>query len=93
MTLSISSIQNIANNVSNVLSGKSAFTNNNATLEEMTFGQQLVYFIVLLSIIYFVMFIGSIFFNDSVVKIFPGVKKINTGEFLTLYIVLHMLFC
>ena len=67
----------IANNVTNVLSRKSAFTNNNATLEEMTFGQQLVYFIVLFIIIYFVMFIGSIFFNDSIVRIFPGVKKVN----------------
>ena len=93
MTLTIASMQNIANNVSNVLSGKSAFTNNNATLEEMTFGQQLIYFIVLFIIIYFVMFIGSIFFNDSIVRIFPGVKKVNTVEFLTLYIVLHMLFC
>ena len=93
MTLTIASMQNIANNVTNVLSRKSAFTNNNATLEEMTFGQQLVYFIVLFIIIYFVMFIGSIFFNDSIVRIFPGVKKVNTGEFLTLYIVLHILFC
>jgi hypothetical protein len=93
MTLTISSIQNIANNVSNVLSGKSAFTNNNATLEEMTFGQQLVYFIVLLSIIYFVMFIGSILFNESIVRIFPGVKKINYQDFFNLYIVLHILFC
>ena len=93
MTLSVSSIQSMANSISNTLSGKSAFTNNNDTLDNMTFGQQLVYFFVLFVIIYFVMFIGSVIFNDSVVKIFPGVKKVNTTEFLGLYIVLHMLFC
>ncbi len=95
MTLSVSSIHSMANGISNTLSGKSAFTNNNnnATLEEMSFGQQLVYFFVLFIIIYFVMFIGSVIFNDSVVRIFPGVKKVNTTDFLGLYIVLHMLFC
>ena len=93
MTLSVSSIQSMTNTITNTLSGKSAFTNNNATLEEMSFGQQLIYFIVLFAIIYFVMFIGSIIFNDSVVRIFPGVKKITTTDFLGLYIVLHMLFC
>ena len=87
------SIQNIANSISNTLSGKSAFTNNNATLEEMSFGQQIVYFFFFFFIIYFVMFIGSVIFNDSVAKIFPGVKKVNTTDFLGLYIVLHMLFC
>ena len=93
MTLSVSSIQSMANGISNTLSGKSAFTNNNDTLEEMSFGQQLIYFFVLFIIIYFVMFIGSVIFNDSVVRIFPGVKKVNTTDFLGLYIVLHMLFC
>ena len=93
MTLSVSSIQSMANGISNTLSGKSAFTNNNDTLEEMFFGQQLIYFFVLFIIIYFVMFIGSVIFNDSVVRIFPGVKKVNTTDFLGLYIVLHMLFC
>ena len=93
MTLSVSSIQTMANSITNTLSGKSAFTNKTATLEEMSFGQQLIYFFVLFIIIYFVMFIGSVIFNDSVVKIFPGVKKVNTTEFLGLYIVLHMLFC
>ena len=93
MTLSVSSIHSMANGISNTLSGKSAFTNNNATLEEMSFGQQLIYFFVLFMIIYFVMFIGSVIFNDSVAKIFPGVKKVNTTDFLGLYIVLHMLFC
>jgi len=93
MTLSVSSIQSMANSISNTLSGKSAFTNNNTTLEEMSFGQQLIYFFVLLIIIYFVMYIGSIFFNESIVRIFPGVKKINYQDFFNLYIVLHMLFC
>jgi len=93
MTLSVSSIQSMANGISNTLSGKSAFTNNNDTLEEMSFGQQLIYFFVLFIIIYFVMFIGSIFFNESIVRIFPGVKKINYQDFFNLYIVLHMLFC
>ncbi len=93
MTLSVSSIQSMTNSISNTLSGKSAFTNNNTTLEEMSFGQQIIYFFVLFIIIYFVMFIGSVIFNDSVVKIFPGVKKVNTTDFLGLYIVLHMLFC
>ena len=93
MTLSVSSIQTMANSITNTLSGKSAFTNKTATLEEMSFGQQLIYFFFLFIIIYFVMFIGSVIFNDSVVKIFPGVKKVNTTEFLGLYIVLHMLFC
>ena len=92
MTLSVSSIHSMANGISNTLSGKSAFTNNNDTLEEMSFGQQLIYFFVLFIIIYFVMFIGSVIFNDSVVRIFPGVKKVNTTDFLGLYIVLHMLF-
>jgi hypothetical protein len=93
MTVSVSSIQSMTNSISNKLSGKSAFTNNNTTLEEMSFGQQIVYLFVLFIIIYFVMFIGSLIFNDSVVKIFPGVKKVNTIDFLGLYIVLHILFC
>ena len=53
MTLSVSSIQSMANGISNTLSGKSAFTNNNDTLEEMSFGQQLIYFFVLFIIIYY----------------------------------------
>ena len=62
-------------------------------LPPMTTGQIIIYFFILFVLLYFIMFIGSLVFNMSIVKIFPSVKKVSTIDFFGLYIVSHLLFC
>ena len=80
----------ISKTVQNMLSPAS-FVNQNPN--EMTFGQSLVFFIILCLVIYITMWIGSFVFNRSVIKIFPSVKKVSALDFFGLYIVLHLLLC
>ena len=89
---SITSMTKSANMISNALTGMtSPFTN--YEMQEMSPGQYILFIFILFMLIYFTMFIGSLIFNISVVKIFPSIKKIDTMDFFGLYIVLHMLFC
>jgi hypothetical protein len=92
MASSVSAITNGTSFLTNALTGnKSGFTNN--TIEDMNSGEQLLFIFVLFTLIYLSMYLGSLVFNMSVVKIFPSVKKVSTLDFFGLYIVLHMLFC
>ena len=91
MSLSISALTNATKIVSNTLTNKAAFTNQG--VEDMNGGQQLLFIFVLFVLMYFTMFLGSMIFNISVVKIFPSVKQVTTMDFFGLYVVLHLLFC
>ena len=77
----------------NMNSNSYSNSNMNSNINEMNSGQQLLFLFILFVLIYFTMFIGSLIFNVSIVKIFPSVKKVSTVDFFGLYIVLHMLFC
>jgi len=91
MALSLSALTNATKIVSNTLTNKAPFTNQG--VEDMNGGQQLLFIFVLFVLIYFTMYLGSMIFNMSVVKIFPSVKQVNTMDFFGLYIVIHILFC
>ena len=84
---------------SSIVGVKSSFTNKSvqnsvtSTLQDMTPGQYVLFFVILLLLILLVNFIGAALFNISVVKIMPSVKPIDTLHFLALSLVLHMLFC
>ena len=73
---------------------KSPFTNQGTeNLQDMSSGQYLIYFLILILLLYFIMFIGALVFNISIVKIFPSVKKVSTLDFFGIYIVIHLLVC
>ena len=91
MTLSVDALTNATKMLTNSLTNTSAFSNQ--SIEEMNGGQQLLFIFVLFVLIYFTMYLGSMIFNMSVVKIFPSVKKVSTMDFFGLYVVLHLLFC
>jgi len=84
------SIVNVTKTVQGVII-PSKFMNQNTN--EITTGQSVVFFVILMFIIYFTMLIGAFVFNTSIVKIFPSVKKVSVIDFFGLYIVLHLLFC
>lgn len=56
-------------------------------------GQQVLYIIILILLTLLTMWAGAYIFNQSVVNIFPSVKKVSVLDFFGLYIVLHLLFC
>jgi hypothetical protein len=90
MSSPFSSIVNISSSIQKALT-PSHFANQNPN--EITLGQSLYFFIVLSLVIYLTMWVGSYFFNTSVVKIFSSVKKVSILDFFSLYIVLHILLC
>ena len=75
--------------VSNLFKGKSAFTD----VSTMDIGQTILAIIIFFILLIFIMWIGAYIFNHSLVKVFPSVNKISVGNFLGLYIVIHILFC
>jgi hypothetical protein len=96
MTFTISSINKIANHITSSVipgTGVSKFTDVNTGLYNLDPGQQILYFIILVLLIYITMWLGSMVFNLSIPNIFPTVKKVSTLDFFGLYIVIHLLFC
>ena len=79
----------LAKVASNALSGKAAFTD----VSQMDVGQTLLAIVIFLILLTFIMWVGAYIFNHSLVKVFPSVNKISVGNFLGLYIVIHILFC
>ena len=75
--------------ISNARVGKAPF----ADVSQMDVGQTLVAIVIFLILLTFIMWVGAYIFNHSLVKVFPCVNKITVGNFLGLYIVLHILFC
>ena len=78
----------------------SPFTNQGMTgmqgihlMPAMDPGQQVLYIIILILLTLLTMWAGAYIFNQSVVNIFPSVKKVSVLDFFGLYIVLHLLFC
>ena len=72
----------------------SPFTNQGMQgMQGMDPGQQVLYIIILMLLILLTMWVGAYIFNQSVVNIFPSVKKVSVLDFFGLYIVLHLLFC
>ena len=86
MTLTLSTISTY---VSNLMFGKATFTD----VSHMDAGQFILSIIIFIIILTFIMWVGAYIFNHSLVKVFPSVNKISVGNFLGLYIVLHILFC
>ena len=84
------SIVNVTKTVQGVIT-PSKFMNQNTN--EITTGQSVVFFFILMFTLYLTMLIGAFIFNTSFVKIFPSVKKVSVLDFFGLYIVLHLLFC
>ena len=82
----------LADLASSMVLSKTPFTNQN-NLKDMTAGQYILFFIILILLIILVNYIGSVLFNMSVVKIMPSIKPIDTLRFFILNIVIHMLFC
>jgi hypothetical protein len=94
MTNSIDAFTNSAKAISNILAGStSPFSNYDMNINQMNTDQLILFYFILFILIYFTMFIGSLLFNVTIVKMFPSIKKITTIDFFGLYIVLHMLFC
>jgi hypothetical protein len=97
MPYPISSVISGANFIATTITNASIcapFTNQGSeNLQDMSSGQYLIYFLILILLLYFIMFIGALVFNISIVKIFPSVKKVSTLDFFGLYIVIHLLFC
>lgn len=93
---SFSMINSISQSVATVIASaglKSPFSNRENQINEMNPGEQILFFIVFIFLIYFTMWLGAFIFNSSIVNIFPSVKKVSTLDFLGLYIVIHLLFC
>jgi hypothetical protein len=87
---SLSSLVNVSSSIQNILTN-GAFTNQNP--HEITLGQSLFFYLILILVIYITMWFGSFIFNTSFIKIFPSVKKVSIIDFLGLYILSHILFC
>ena len=90
MYSSLSPLINISSSIQSILTNGS-FTNQNPN--EITLGQSLFFYTILILVIYLTMWLGSFVFNTSFVKIFPSVKKVSILDFLGLYILSHLLFC
>ena len=91
MTLSISAFKDAATYLTHTLKGV-PFTNRGMVVD-MDPGEQILFFIILMFIIYLTMWFGSYVYNNSVTKLSPDLSKISTYDFLGLYIVIHILFC
>jgi len=89
MGFTLSNITNLSTQLSTLATGKSAFTD----VSNMSIVQFFISIIIFLIILTFIMWVGAFIFNHSLVKVFPSVNKISVGNFLGLYIVLHILFC
>ena len=76
----------------NAMISPSKFSNKNS-IDNMDADQGILFFIILIILIYLTMWLGSLIFNMSVVKIFPSIKKVNTLDFFGLYIIIKILFC
>jgi hypothetical protein len=88
----IFSNSNISKLAASMVTSTSPFTNQNI-IQDMTPGQYILFFIILILLILLVNYIGAFLFNMSVVKIMPSIKPIDTLHFFVLNIVLHILFC
>ena len=82
-------LSTVSTYISNLLSGKDAFTD----VKQMSGGEMFLALVIFIILLTFIMWLGAYIFNHSVVKVFPSVNKISVGNFLGLYIVLHILFC
>lgn len=91
MTLSFDGIYNSAKSVVSTLMGTG--TSHFKDVSSMDAGQTLLFLVIFVILFVFIMWVGAYIFNHSLVKVFPSVKKISVGDFLGLYIVLHILFC
>ena len=89
-SLSFDALYNSAASVVNtILGNKASFKD----VSSMDAGQTLLFLVIFVILFVFIMWVGAFIFNHSLVKVFPSVKKISVGDFLGLYIVLHILFC
>jgi len=96
MALSVDMLLGAANIVTKATQ-KAPFTNNGAQgmkgVEDMNFGEFILFCLIFFTLLYLTMYLGSLIFNVSIVKIFPSVKRVSTIDFFGLYVILHILFC
>ena len=58
----------------------------------MSMKQILVFFLVFTIAIGILLALGTYFFNQTIPRIFPSMKRITFSDFIGLYIVVHILF-
>ena len=97
MTLSVDMLLNAANIVTTATTAvvhKAPFTNHGIQgVQDMNCGQFVLFCLIFFLLLYLTMYLGSLIFNVSIVKIFPSVKRVSTLDFFGLYVILHILFC
>ena len=100
MALSVDMLLNAANIVTTATTAvtkQAAFTNQgmqgNQGVQDMNFGQFMLFCLIFFILLYLTMYLGSLIFNVTIVKMFPTIKRVSTLDFFGLYVILHILFC
>lgn len=89
------SLSGVTGAITNLIAGtsKSMTSSSFTDVSNMDISQTFIFLIIFMILLTFIMWIGAYIFNHSLVKVFPTVKKVSVGDFLGLYIVIHILFC
>jgi hypothetical protein len=93
--MSLNLLSSSASVLTNLMKGtKSGFDNqiDYTNVSDMSFGQFIVFSVVLVIMILIIVWVGSYIFNHSVVNVIPCVKPVSILDFFGLYIITHMLF-